>query len=103
VRHGDGVSLKRVGTVRRQMEDPLRAGRSEGALHVAAVCDVTRDSTQVGEIVEPTGVRHRLEDRKDVVTILDQAADQVGADKTGRAGYKTADDSLSLTPACSVS
>jgi hypothetical protein len=36
------------------------------------------------------------------VTVLDQAVDQVGADETGGAGYKTADDSLSLAAACSI-
>lgn len=101
--HGDRVGLKRVGTVRREVKDPLRPSRCEGTLHVFAIGNVALDATQVREIVEPSGVRQRLEDRKDVVTVLDQAVDQVGADKSGSAGYKTADGVLSLASAASVS
>ena len=81
------------------MKDPFRTRAGECALDVAAIRDVSLKPAQIRQTVEAASIGQRLENRGDIVTVVDQTTDQVRADKSRGAGYETADDFVSRVAA----
>ena len=103
VRHRHHVGLERVRAVSGQVKDPFRTGAGECALRICAIRNVALDAAQIGQTVEPDRVRQRLENCVDVVTVIDETTDQVRADESRGAGYKTADNFVSRVSAAAGS
>ncbi len=78
-----------------EVKDPVWSCGDEGTLHVCRMGNVTVDPAEILNVIQAGSDCRRLENREHVVTVGDQTANEVGADKTGGATYETADGSSS--------
>jgi hypothetical protein len=86
--HDDlGIALPGVRAVRRQVEHPIRLGVCDATVDCLGLEEVdVGDFDVAGKMVEAPIVAARTDPSDDVVTLLRELLDQVGADEPAGAG-----------------
>lgn len=85
-----------------EVKDPVRSRYAESTLDVRFVCDIAFDAANVIEAIQTPHRCCGLHNAEHLMAVSDQAANHVGADEPGCAGYEAADGGRSGVAACST-